>query len=121
MKVGARISSGKLPNVESNVKVERVLSVSGDLDVFAVRSHSLKRSGKLKWNFGLGCANEHENLEVIVLQGSQRFGLYAFKVDQNHIGTQRDSSMSGLTFKLTGGNGAQRNCRPVERRVSSLL
>ena len=29
--------------------------------------------------------------------------------------------LRGITTKLTGGNGAQRNCRPVERRVSSQL
>jgi len=34
---------------------------------------------------------------------------------------QDRASGSALSTKLTGGNGAQRNCRPVQRLVSHLI
>src|SRR5690606_31337746 len=43
------------------------------------------------------------------------------KATKLRISEAEKSSIANLTTKLTGGNGAQRNCRPVQRLVSAYF
>lgn len=89
VKVSGRVCRRQLPDIERDVEVEGVLAVAGNPHILAIRSHALQCGSDLERHLRLACADEHENLEVVMFQRSQGFGLDALEIDQDVVSTHK--------------------------------
>lgn len=92
MEIGPRLNPSQDTDIESNVEIQRIRAIPGDLDVFGPISHLLQRRSNFKRYFRLIGSNKHQNLKVILIQHSHSLRLHVFVVNQNVVCFQGEHS-----------------------------
>src|SRR5262249_53870794 len=85
MKVGCRVFLRQLTNIESNVKIESIGSVTCNLDVLGSASQALQGRCQLERNFRLIGTNEHHDFEVVRLKHCQGQRSNVFEIYQDEV------------------------------------
>lgn len=85
VKVRTRVLERKLPDIERDMKIERVRSAPRDLDVRRALAHALQGGGGLERDLRLRRADEDDQPKMILVQDRQRLRLDALVVDQDVV------------------------------------
>ena len=88
MEVCIGVRTSQLPDVVGNMKIQRVITISIDLDILGIRSEYLESQSHLHWDFRLVCSEEDFDLESSAFQRDHVLGLDILKINQNEISFQ---------------------------------
>lgn len=92
MTVRIRLCDGELPNVEGNMKIQRIGTTPSHLHVRPLGPSPLQRRGNFITDLGLLLANKNHDFEAFLLKHSDRGRLNALIVDKNVVGSHAASS-----------------------------
>ena len=82
VKVRPGVLRGQSSNVIGNMEVQRILTVAGYFDVFAIPAERLQCPRQFKRHFGLTGTDENQDLERVPLKKLKVLGLNVLEIDE---------------------------------------
>ena len=85
MKDGIRVCSCQLPQIKSDVEIQRIGALPRHLQVLRPLTQALHGHGQSQWDFGLAGPHKNHQVPMRHLQVRQRLRLHALEINQHHV------------------------------------